>query len=153
MPEETGQMIIFVAGVLLVLGGLLGLAPILRSRRAKEGEETIRSREKRLVRRTTVQAAADAPDPRLEEPSDEAFESLLIDVRAEDPLADPEIAPSLSSSLSAYDDADGDPALVEELFAELFTIRAALASLTTEVKSLRGSLDDRRAEKSEQTAA
>ena len=155
MLEETSQMVIFGAGVLLVLGGVLGLAPLLHWRRAKEGQETARSFEKVLVRRATMPPAAPLPPVRhfSEEPTGDTAESPSDDAPAEEALAEAENTPSLSSSLAAPGNAEGDEALVEELFAELFSIRTALASLTAEVKSLHGSIDDSRAEKSAQPAA
>ena len=125
-------MIALAAGLILLVGGIFGLAPILLRwlRPLAERPERIGRREDYVVDpRSRLQASGATAAPTLDR-------SVLA---TRFPTFEPEDdAEGAASSYAQTSDApSGDQGLVEELYGELFMIREALAKLTAEVHSLR----------------
>ena len=128
---ELNQFIVLSIGVLMVFAGLYGLVPL--ASRAKSSANSIRIREKDLAKTTPAQSSSKQPVAEGQPVADEQ------------PVAEEagNIHIGLGELMGPEGDLSADLGLVEELFAELFMLRATLAELTTEVHALRDESSER----------
>ncbi len=116
---ELSQFFILSLGVLMAIAGLYGLAPLRN--RAKSTANSIKIRDKDL-------AKASPPKPPAER-------SVAEEQKAAEEAAT--VPGGLGELMGSEGNLSANLGLVEELFAELFMLRATLAELTTEVHALR----------------
>ena len=130
--DETSRVILFAAGTVLVFGGLAGLVFLLREKDPLlSGKASLRIRESELLKH--------APSPPVL-PGNGAPRELPAPPGGKPAPPPPPVAPS-------------DDGLVEELYAELLTLRTTVADLSGEVLSLRQSLAERQEGQVERRAA
>lgn len=159
--DETARFILLVAGMFLVAGGLYGLLPLLflrrnqgRERKSHAGADLldqVRQPSEGIVvpfkRRESPDLADEAPAEPLEAITRLALGSAEhgpptpAPAPRPPPLPAPETAEAPGEAPAAGPRPMApDEGLAEELFAELFTIRAAIAELREEVRGLRSEL-------------
>ncbi len=144
MPDLTlGQIVLSAGGLVLVVAGVLGLWPLLFPRTSKRstGRLTINERAY-LVRNVPASPVLIAPALKApvviepEQPLPVALAAGFI------PQETPPI-PQKTLPVPVATTSSTDEGLVEELFAEMFSLRTALNDLVSEVRSIRVDLDAR----------
>ncbi len=118
----------------MVIAGLYGLAPVLS--RSTFTVKAIKIREKDLA------TASPPMIPPVEQAAAKELPATEAEPVAEDTSS---VSGGLGELMDSGSNMSADLGLVEELFAELFMLRATLAELTTEVHSLRDESRERQA--------
>ena len=144
MQETLGIVFIAMAAVLMVMVGVYGLAPLVLPRRTRDARDAVRraaaSQEDLL--KAVSQPALDKG--RVEELFAEIYSVreavAALAARTRDAEAGAPAAVTPAPDLDATEGSALDQGAVEELFAELFSIRTAVASLSGELRALREAL-------------